>query len=64
MHLINGKRSQLAMERDAAHNAPFISPVLLREVMVTGLGTGKILYIPPLERVQSHTFSRSGNLSA
>lgn len=27
------------------------------------LGTDKILYIPPLERLQSHTFSRFRNLS-
>lgn len=25
LHLINGKRSQLAAEREAAHNVPFIS---------------------------------------
>lgn len=35
--MINGKRSQLAMEREAAHNTPFISLVLRRAEMVKGM---------------------------
>lgn len=34
---MNGERSQLAMEHEAAHNAPFISPVELSAEMVEGM---------------------------
>lgn len=56
--MINGKRSQLAMEREAAHKAPFISSVQLRAEMVTGMSWHgqDLVHTSPGESTVSHSF--------
>lgn len=63
MHVSNKKRSQLAIEPEEAHNAPFISLVLLRAEMVKRDDLAQTWFCTHWERVQPYTFSTFGNLS-